>query len=92
MARRANLATLFAPFDTPERAAAYVRLMGFYWRADDATTGLATERPSGHEFIVLSGSTCGGDVRRYQILVDGSGVVDTLRSRLYEKGDANCAI
>jgi hypothetical protein len=82
---------LFAPYNSPEKAAAMVRRTGYHWHADDATTGLIKERSFGYELIVLRGNLCGGDVLQYQILVDLSGVIDTLRSRLYEKGDPNCA-
>jgi hypothetical protein len=83
--------TLFAPYDSRERAAALIRLRGYHWRADDATTGLIHDRAGGYDFIVLRGNTCGGDVRRYQVTLSTSGVLDTLRSQLYEKGNPNCA-
>ena len=83
---------LFAPYNSREKGAAVVRRTGYHWLSDDSTTGLIKDLGDAYELIVLRGITCGGDVRRYQIVVDAFGTIDTLRSKLYEKGDPNCNI
>ncbi len=83
---------LFAPYNSREKVAAVVRRTGYHWLSDDSTTGLIKDLGDAYELIVLRGITCGGDVRRYQIVVDAFGTIDTLRSKLYEQGDSNCNI
>lgn len=50
------------------------------------------ETEEGYEIYAESGSTCGGDVTGYRLLVHPDGTVEELASEVVKEGDDNCVI
>lgn len=85
----AALLELLGPIDTPNEAA-LVAFAGHH----EMLCGQNNLRKTADGYVLLGtrGSTCGGNVEHYEIIVSASGQVSEGESEVAEYGEPNCAI